>query len=60
MKRHFLSILFAFFLFSGKAAVAANRFIVRDTSGLASLSVSAAWWKKPACIMAPARMCASP
>jgi len=40
MKRHFLSILFAFFLFSVKAAAANNRFIVRDTSGLASLQSS--------------------
>ena len=37
MKRHFLPILFAFCLFSVKAAAANNRFIVRDTSGLASL-----------------------
>ena len=40
MKRHFLPILFAFFLFSVKAEAANNRFIVRDASGLVSLQSS--------------------
>src|SRR6516165_11846196 len=40
MKRHFLPILFAFFLFSVKAEAANNRLIVRDTSGLVSLQSS--------------------